>query len=197
MDPRKAVQLKLVADSPVPPRALEEQTDDDLMLLTRAGEQAAFQVLVRRHQGRILRVAARYLRDRSWATDVAQNAFLEMYRSRHRYKRCGKFIPYLCRITLNQCRMSARSARNHARLIEADIEELTTTDVILQRERRRDLEAALAQLSEKLRVVVILQYAGDLQQSEIAAALQIPVGTVKRRLFDAMAKLRVLLEEPI
>ena len=65
---------------------------------------------------------------------------------------------------------------------------------ILQRERERDVEAALARLSDKLRDVVVLRYSAGAGYEEIAATLAIPVGTVKRRLFDAVEKLRRLLE---
>lgn len=198
MDASKARQLELGAGPQPLSRPLDDQTDDALMLLTCEGQQAAFHVLVRRHQSRILRIAARCLSDRSLTTDVAQNTFLELYRNRQRYEPRGRFTAYLCRIALNQCRMSGRAARSATRgpLHELPVEELTA-DVILQRERRRDLDAALGKLSEKLRTVVVLQYTGDLSQSEIADALHIPIGTVKRRLFDAMAKLRELLEEPV
>jgi RNA polymerase sigma-70 factor (ECF subfamily) len=90
---------------------IELRTEDELMLLTRGGMQAAFRVLVRRHQARVLRIASRYLRDPSLATDIAQTTFLEVYRNRERYRPCGKFVPYLCRIAINQCRMTIRSRR--------------------------------------------------------------------------------------
>ncbi len=58
------------------------------------------------------------------------------------------------------------------------------------------LERAVARLSPRLRDVVSLRYAASLGYSEIAETLAIPVGTVKRRLFDAVEKLRRLMEEP-
>ena len=67
---------------------------------------------------------------------------------------------------------------------------------VLQRERQRDLERAVAGLSTKLRDVVVLRFCAELNYDEIAETLDIPMGTVKRRLFDAMAKLREELEEP-
>lgn len=67
---------------------------------------------------------------------------------------------------------------------------------ILARERDRDLERAVGRLSEKLRDVISLRYAGELGYDEIAETLGLPVGTVKRRLFDAVEKLRQILETP-
>jgi RNA polymerase sigma-70 factor (ECF subfamily) len=193
MDSPKRPPIERLAVKPREP--LDEQSDDDLMLLTRGGMQRAFYVLVRRHQSRVLRVAARYLRDRTLAPDIAQSAFLELFRNRERYEARGRFIAYLLRITINQSHMSTRAARSRD-TPHVDVSDMgpSVQDVAL-RDHRRDLERAIAQLSEKLRVVVSLRYGGDLELAEIAEILELPIGTVKRRLFDAMAKLRELLED--
>jgi RNA polymerase sigma-70 factor (ECF subfamily) len=171
--------------------------DDELMSLARDDDQAAFDALVRRHQTRVLRLAARYLGDVALASDVAQNTFLELYRNRHRYDARGRFVSYLCRLALNQCRMVARAASTARRRAPSPPDSLELgADLTLLRDQRNDLQWAVERLSEKLRAVVILRFGGDLDLSEIADALSLPVGTVKRRLFDAMAKLRALLEEP-
>jgi RNA polymerase sigma-70 factor (ECF subfamily) len=66
---------------------------------------------------------------------------------------------------------------------------------ILARERQRDVDAAVARLRDKLRDVVLLRYSAGLSYEQIAVTLEIPTGTVKRRLFDAMERLRQSLEE--
>jgi RNA polymerase sigma-70 factor (ECF subfamily) len=178
----------------------DARSDDDLMLLARANVSGAFSALVARHQHRALRVAGRQLGPgaRAAAADVVQNAFIDIYRALPRYQPRGRFGSYLFRVLLNQCRMAQRSAR-----IEARNRELAGTTVaaapphesaVLARERERDTEAALARLGAKLRDVVVLRYTGELSYDEIAAALEIPAGTVKRRLFDAMKRLRRLVE---
>jgi len=185
------------------------RSDDDLMLLARGGMMAAFDELVRRHQPRVLRVAARRLAHRELAPDVAQNAFLDLYRSLPRYQARGLFEAYLFRAVVNQCRMAERSARYERRFRDprgATATEVSAVQVtepessaearILARERERDLARAVARLSEKLRDVVSLRYAGELGYEQIAETLGIPAGTVKRRLFDAVEKLRQFLEEP-
>src|SRR4029079_3052589 len=149
--------------------------------------------LVRRHQARALRVAARRLGARPLGNDVVQHTFLEGYRELPRYPARRRFPSYLYRVLLSQCAMAQRTARLEARAAIA-----TTTSLpagppsqeadILARERERDVEAALGRLSPKLRDVVLLRYSGELRYDEIADALSLPVGTVKRRLFDAMEK---------
>jgi RNA polymerase sigma-70 factor, ECF subfamily len=175
----------------VPQRTLEARSDDELMLLARGGSKIAFEALVRRHQTRVLSVAARRLGHRALAADVAQNAFLEVYRALSRYQPRGMFAAFLYRVLLNQCRVQQRRARAEARALDT-VEEAASAsdDAILAREWQRDVERALGTLSPKLRDVVLLRYSADLKYEEIAEALGVPVGTVKRRLFDAVVKLR-------
>jgi RNA polymerase sigma-70 factor (ECF subfamily) len=167
------------------------------MLLARGGVEDAFNVLVRRHQARVLRVTSRLLGSSSIAPDVAQDAFIEIYRALGRYKPQGRFWAYLYRVVLSRCRLAGRKARR-ARRREAEAAPLSAVHSgeaeVLARERQRELEAALVRLSEKLRVVVVLRHAAGLSYDEIADTLGVPVGTVKRRLFDAMEKLRCMLE---
>ena len=112
----------------------------------------------------------------------------------------GRFPSYFYRVLLNQCAMVRRSALVEARaalvMPAAPAEAAATQETaILARERERDVEAALARLSAKLRDVVVLRYSGALRYDEIADVLHVPVGTVKRRLFDALEKLRQELED--
>lgn len=181
--------------------ALAERDDDELMLLARGGVAGAFDVLVRRHQRKVLRIAAKYMGSTAAATDVAQNAFIEVYRALPHYRAGGKFSSWLYRLVLNQCRMSRRaSARQDQRLRELAVvagEDLhgQSADSILARERRREVEDALGQLSDKLREVVVLRFASELSYEEISEVLDIPVGTVKSRLFAGLDKLRQHLEK--
>jgi len=175
---------------------LSAHTDDELMLLARGGIEGAFDTLIRRHQQLVLRLAFRYGRDAAWAADVAQNTFVEVYRALPRYRAHGKFKSYLYQVLLNQCRRSRRSARTELRAL--DILMRVPPDVpaeVLAREQRREVEAALDTLSTKLRRVVLLRFGADLTYKEIADLLSVPVGTVKRRMFVAIAKLRDELEQ--
>lgn len=174
---------------------LRDHTDDELMLLARGGIEGAFDTLIRRHQQLVLRLAFRYGRNPAWAADVAQNTFVEVYRALPRYRAHGKFKSYLYQILLNQCRRSRRSARTELRAL--DILMRAPADApaeVLAREQRREVEVALDTLSAKLRKVVLLRFGADLTYKEIAELLEIPVGTVKRRMFVAIAKLREELE---
>jgi len=176
--------------------AFEQRSDDDLMLLARGGMHSAFDALIRRHQRRVLRVAMRCLGDSALAADVAQNTFVALLRVVPNYRPSGKFTGLLYRVLLNQCRMARRSQRSAQRVLNeaAAAGDLDPSQVLL-REQRRDVERALRRLSTKLREVVVLRFAADLDYPEISETLRIPVGTVKRRIFVAKAKLREILED--
>jgi RNA polymerase sigma-70 factor (ECF subfamily) len=193
---KKGHNLRVVPGSPAD---LSERDNDSLMLLARGGLDGAFDALVRRHQTRTLRIAAKYLGQSAVAKDVAQNTFLEIHRALPRYKARGRFESYLYRVLLNQCRMASRAARNAARaqtLLDrpVEVEDPLAEQLILERERRREVEQALGRLSGKLREVLVLRFVGELSYREIAEALGLPLGTVKRRIFDGLEKLRRNLE---
>lgn len=186
---------------------LDARDDDALMSLARGGAAEAFDTLVRRYQARVLRLAGRHLGRTPAVADAAQNAFIAVYRALPRYEGRGRFSAYLYRAVLNECRMTRRSERTRARVaVPMDASGAAQDRVAspaasaeaqaLARERERAVEAAVARLSDKLRDVVALRYGSGLSHDEIAETLQVPVGTVKRRLFDAMEKLRRFLEEP-
>ena len=174
--------------------------DDDLMLLARAGVEGSFTELIRRHQSRVVRVALRYLGDPAQAADAAQSTFIAILTNLAGYKARGTFKAYLYRVLINQCRMMRRSARIQARALDSvaatsSVSRDIDANAVLLRERYRDVELALHELSPKLRAVLLLRYSADLDYAEIAEALSIPVGTLKRRMFVGLGKLRELLEE--
>jgi RNA polymerase sigma-70 factor (ECF subfamily) len=181
--------------TPVPGARLDERTDDELMLLARGGVADAFDGLVRRHQARVLRVASRYLGLRSAARDVGQETFFELYRALPRYQARGRFTGYLYRLLLNQCRRAVR-ARRATDPMPADLPSAAplADEQVLDRERHREIQRAADGLSHKLREVLALRFGAELSYQEIADALDLPLGTVKRRLFDALERLRRDLE---
>ncbi len=191
--------LALVSPAPAADSEVElhERTDDELMLLARGGIEGAFDQLIRRHQSFALGVAFRYVGDAALAADLVQNTFVELYRGLPNYRAHGKFRSFLYRVLLNQCRIARRSARIELKALDAmgALPPLVPAEILL-REQRREVEVALGTLSKKLREVVLLRFGADLTYEEVAEALAIPLGTVKRRLFVAMAKLRKELDRP-
>lgn len=174
-----------------------DPSDDELVALARDGDMFAFERLVRRHQSRVLRIAIRYLGDVSQAADVTQNTFLQLYRSLPRYVGRGRFTAYLGAIAINQCRLLSRSMPKHTYSLDTAIapDALTVRPATDCSELGQLLQQAMGSLSDKLRAVVVLRCVEGLELAEIAEALDVPLGTVKSRLFAGMAQLRSSLAE--
>ncbi len=175
-----------------------DQDDDTLMMMTRSGERRAFDILVLRYQRLALGIARKYLGDLLLAEDVAQNSFLDLFRCARSYRPEGKLRGFLTRIVINNCRMVRRRVKSEANTHQAFVEQ-TAVDAqespeAYHLEQRRLLDQAVSSLSPKLREVVVLRYAAGLSYQEIAEALGIRLGTVKSRLFAAIAKLGRRLE---
>jgi RNA polymerase sigma-70 factor (ECF subfamily) len=193
------VQLKPLEQEPVSSRPLTEFTDDELMLAARGGVDAAFDALVRRHQAVAIRVAHKFLGEPGLALDAAQGAFLEVLRSLPRYQAQGRFVGYLFRILINQCKMLRRSSsRGQRSLVElAIIQGQATAEQpeaqVIARERRRDVQRALERLNRKTRSILILRFAGELSYKDIAEVLGMPIGTVKSRIASGIEELRGLI----
>ena len=179
-----------------------EPTDIELMLRVRTGEIEAFRLLVTRYREPLRRFFAMLLADRSEADDCAQETLLRLWLLRERYEPTGKFSTYLFQIgkhhLLNQ-RKKYRAAPITAMGDDA-LELLPATGpplelVVMQQERDARIRQEVAALPAHYRQVFTLCHDDGLRHVEIAARLQIPVGTVKSRMSEALRRLRLALEE--
>ncbi len=173
---------------------------DDAALMERVvrDDREAFAVLVRRHQKMLLNFFARSGVQYD-CEDLVQQTFLRLYRYRGRYVATAKVTTFLFLLARQVWIDELRRRRRHERLVTglaaeppaeaaAEAAEATASGSM-------DLERALASLPEGLRLVVELGVYQDLPYAEIAEILGIPVGTVKSRMFNALAKLRAFMEE--
>lgn len=179
------------------------RSDEELIEACREGETSAFDVLVDRWEDKIRGAAWRVLGSEEEARDVAQEAFLKAYRGLAGFKSEARFSSWLYQIALNLCRDRLRRQRTRAAV---SLEELEEAGPVLVEPRpgahemalRNDLAGAvrraIASLSEEQREVVILKEYEGLTFLEIAQALDVPVSTVKTRLYRGLGQLRVRLE---
>lgn len=173
-----------------------EPSDGELMDGARAGDQAAFAALVRRHQGPLLNFFRR-LGAGTDAEDLAQEVFVRLYRYRGRYVRSAKFTTFLYTLARHTWADHWRRAKRRERIQERAEEEGPRADdaAAARAGRALDAQQALALLPEKLRMVLVMSLYQGLKYSEIAEALRIPEGTVKSRVFLALRRLREIYHD--
>ena len=194
-DERKPL-LRLVDGDPIV--SIGERSDDALISLAHGGDRGAFEEIVRRHQRKVIAFATRFFGQEAVALDVAQEVFLDVMTALGRYRAEGRSTVWLYRVTLNRCRMTARSVRYEHRArdrIFVERKEQLTNDEATARDREQRLRRALLELPEKHRAVLQLRYWGGLSHEEIAAVLETREGTVKSRMWNALASLRAKLGE--
>jgi len=186
--------------------------DRDPLAALRGGDASLFEDFVRREAGPLTGFFVRLGAGADEAEDLAQETFLKMFRARDTYQPRERFTAYAYRVARNawvdRVRKSAARPRAAAgwdpgldgppaeeRIPDRGAE--VGRELGLREEAAR-LTAALTQLSEAQRAVFELGVVQELSYPEISAALEIPVGTVKSRMFHAVRKLRGLLgEEPL
>jgi len=179
--------------------------DEELVERTLASEGDAFAELYERHHDLVYRIAFRYVRNKSDALDLCQEAFVKAYESLGSFKGEARFKTWLTRIASNTCVDFCRHARVR-RAGELDEQSMNTdlrtdrgrdtprpSDGLEREEMREALDAALEQLSPEHREVFLLNTVEGLTYQEVAEAVGCPVGTVMSRLHYARKRLRGLL----
>lgn len=177
-----------------------EHDDEELVRRAQQGQHDAFHALIRRHQARAIAFGTRYLGHPSHARDAAQEAFVDLYLALPRYRAQDRFLSYWHRILLNRCHMAARSTRTreamHLSLVTVKPPPAAPPEeALIARQDQEAVQRALEGLSEKLRLVVALRFGAGLALQDIAETLELPLGTVKSRLFSGLAELRARLKE--
>jgi RNA polymerase sigma factor (sigma-70 family) len=159
----------------------------------------AFGAIVRRYQDFAFACAYAVLGDFHLAEDAAQEAFITAWRFLDTLREPAAFGGWLRRIVLTQCNRLTRGLRLDTLPLEAagDLAGASPSPAALAetRERQALVQAAIRGLPEHERLATVLFYIGDYSQQEIATLLEIPVGTVKKRLFSARQRLRERMDD--
>jgi RNA polymerase sigma-70 factor (ECF subfamily) len=182
---------------------------DDAALVRRAadGDAEAFRGLVELHQGRIVAFLRGLCGCPEQAMDLAQETFLSAFRHLKSFRHESRFSTWLHSIALNHARGAGRRRRPVPSLdaVAADgsrmlAEPVATVPDVSARLEHADLSCRLGEALDKLdaryRDVVVLADMHDASYEEIAATLEIPIGTVRSRLHRGRLELRSILVEP-
>jgi len=191
--------------SNVIPNPVQAETSDfELVEASMAGDMSAFDELIRRHDGKVLRAAQCIMKNREDAEDVMQEAFLNAFRKLHQFQKKSKFSTWLVRITVNQALMKLRERRKTTifSLDEEpeDQDETYTREIgewnqnpeqlCYASELQEALSDMLHSLRPNLRMVFLLRDMEGFPIDEIADTLGLSSSAVKTCLFRARQQLR-------
>lgn len=155
-----------------------------------------FEVLVRRYQKTIFNLAYRLLGDYDEAAEIAQEVFLSAFKSIHQFRGEANFSTWLYRIGLNHASTRRKSLnstqRRHLPLDGAEVMDggADPAKNVENKEIQRRVQQALNTLNAEDARIILLRDLQDVPYEEVAAMLEIPVGTVKSRLHRARQALR-------
>ena len=180
-------------------------TDEQIVEQALGGDREAFGELVRRWERKIFSVSFGMLGSAEEARDATQETFIAAYRNLQGFRGESRVSSWLHRIAVNQCISRQRRARVRSETgIEdeslsagerflATPEHASPAHAAEKKQRREAVRKAVSSLPPELREVVVLKEFEDLTFQEIADALQIPLSTVKSRLYTALRQLRLRL----
>lgn len=177
----------------------ERATLDDAALVRAflAGERAAFDAIVARHQRAVYHVCYRFVRNHEDAADLAQDVFVRAFKGLQHFKGDARLSTWLYRVAVNVCLNRAASRKpDHEPLDPARHVDDRADDplrAVVRGERAAAVRHAIAQLPPKQRATVLLRVYQDLPHEEIARILGSTEGAVKTNFFHALGNLRRLL----
>ena len=181
-------------------------TDEQLVERALAGDGDAFGEVVRRWERKIYALAYGITGSVEDARDATQETFISAYRNLPRFRGEAQVSSWLHRIAVNQCITRQRRARVRAETCLEEAVELTGEQFLStaadatpahaseSKQRAVAVRRAVASLPQELREVVLMKEFEELTFQEIADALQIPLSTVKSRLYTALKQLRLKLD---
>jgi RNA polymerase sigma-70 factor (ECF subfamily) len=185
--------------------------DHDLVQRVQAGDSAAFRALFDKYHRRAFAVAMGVVKNEDDALDAVQNAFVKVHKNIHKFQGSSSFYTWLYRIVMN---VSIDHVRKTSRRKTLDFDERALHEesevagdgalvphvtnanpgkAVLRRELGEAIQAALAELPEHHRAVIVLREVEGMSYEEMAEALEVPKGTIMSRLFHARKKMRVAL----
>jgi RNA polymerase sigma-70 factor (ECF subfamily) len=177
-------------------------SDQKLMAETARGDEYAFEVLVKRHQSRILNLIFRFIGNRTHAKDLAQEVFIRIWQAAPRYKAQAKFTTWIYRLTANLCLNELKSSERKKLFFsgssteagrlsnqESDVSP-STEDLLLAEERSRQISLALQSLPENQRMALILKRYDNLSYHEIANIMDCSVSAIESLLVRAKKNLQ-------
>lgn len=185
-------------------KVLDTPVNDDTAVIgqVRAGDANAFGILVRKYQDRLFHCLAHLAGNVHEAEDLVQEAFVQAFLKIRSFQGQSSFFTWLYRIAFNLSVTQLRRKRTQVSLdgppdspgIDPEDPGEAVTDKLTRDERAAQVQAALATLSPDYRAILVLREMEDCDYETIAEILDLPMGTVRSRLFRARMELRERLQ---
>ncbi len=173
--------------------ALSEE-DSVLVQRTLSGNQEAFRLLYRRHVGPVRRLVYQMTTDSQVLDDLTQDVFLKVHRNLSKFRGDAQFSTWIFRIAYNVCQDYHRRKGRNRKVVSLPVEDLPISapdaEILSRVDRQEWVSRALETLTPDHRAVVVLHDLQEKPQEEVAQILEVPVGTVKSRLFYGRRKLK-------
>lgn len=165
----------------------ERQTEAETIEACKQGDRDAFHDLFEAHKNRVYTIAFHYSGDEAMARDVCQQVFLKLFTSINQFREDSQFTTWLYRIVANACADEHRKRRRFVPFspeIEARnmVAKGSQEEAYNKRQVAESVRGAIAELTPKLRLPILLKYVEGLSYDEIAESLGLSVGTVSSRL---------------
>lgn len=174
-------------------------TDEQLIHAISHGDQTAFEAFVHRWHGPLLGYLERMLKDSGKAEDFVQETFIRLIHQVKNKKTPDNTRAWIYKVASNLCRDYWRSAGYRsektmlADVFEQQDQRTSVVDIYERQETRQEILQSLDELTGIQREIVILRFYQELKLKEIADILEVPMGTVKSRLFHALKQLKKTL----
>jgi RNA polymerase sigma-70 factor (ECF subfamily) len=171
-------------------------TKPDTLALARAGNKAAFELLVREHERLVLRTAWRLLGHREDSQDVAQEVFLRLYKNVHKLREGTAIEAWLYRVTLNVCQdLRRKRSSGPIEFIDQGHPAAPADQMIDGAQQAAALRDLIAALPEKERAALVLRELEGLSTREVAEILGSSEVTVRTQISSARSKLKAWISE--
>ncbi len=178
------------------PRRVSMQSQDPVVLVERLqqGDDSALEDFISSTQEQAFRMAMGILNDRERCQDVLQEVYLTVFQKISQLKSPAALRGWFCQILVNRCRQELRGRKFTSSL--EGLPESGVEDGTAQVDQRLDVQAALSRLASDDREVLTLREVMDFSYQQIADNLQLPLGTVRSRIFNARQRLLAAFTSP-
>lgn len=180
------------------------RSDEHLLELALHGDGACFGELAERWQRKIFSFVCRYVGNVEEAQDLTQDTFAKAFQNLDRLADPARFPSWLYKIALNECRMRFRRHRNVSHVSLADEDEADGVEIVdgvtpeihlREKETTQALKEAVQALPEEQRAVILMKEYQNLKFNEISEIMNVPLSTVKSRMYLGLKTLRRLMEK--